>query len=75
MDIANFQQSLEHEAAKEGIIVRYINPSFTSQKCSKSGYIDKNNRILSSFKCNKCGLKLDSDYNAAINIARSNDFV
>nr|WP_228846492.1 transposase [Clostridioides sp. ES-S-0173-01]UDN49514.1 transposase [Clostridioides sp. ES-S-0173-01] len=72
---ANFQQSIEREAAKEGIIVRYINRSFTSQKCSKCGYIDKNNHVLSSFKCNKCGLKLDSDYNAAINIARSNDFV
>lgn len=73
---ANFQKNIEHEAAKEGIIVRYINPSFTSQKCSKCGYINKNNRINpSDFKCNKCGLTLDSDYNAAINIAKSNDFM
>ncbi|MCC0684346.1 transposase [Clostridioides sp. ZZV14-6345] len=72
---ANFQKNIEHEAAKEGIIVRYINPSFTSQKCSKCGYIHKSNHILSDFKCSKCGLKLDSDYNAAINIARSNDFM
>ena len=46
-----------------------INPKYTSQKCNKCGYIDKNNRISQSkFVCQSCGHTDNADVNAAKNI-------
>lgn len=47
---------------------------YTSQRCSKCGYINKENRVSQdTFKCVKCdfGHKfyVNADYNAARNIA------
>lgn len=70
------QKMIEYKAKREGIEVRYVNPCFTSQKCSKCGYIDKENReTQEEFICKKCGLKLNADHNASINIARSKEFM
>ncbi|MFA8998047.1 RNA-guided endonuclease InsQ/TnpB family protein [Clostridioides difficile] len=70
------QRMIEYKAEREGITVRYINPSFTSQKCSKCGEIDKENRqTQADFKCTNCGFEINADHNAAINIARSINFV
>ncbi|HBG2132306.1 TPA: transposase [Clostridioides difficile] len=72
----DLQRMIENKAKREGITVRYVNPSFTSQKCSKCGEIDKKNRqTQADFKCINCGFELNADHNAAINIARSLDFV
>ncbi|WP_159066766.1 RNA-guided endonuclease InsQ/TnpB family protein [Clostridioides difficile] len=72
----DLQRMIEYKAKREGITVRYVNPSFTSQKCSKCGEIDKENRqTQADFKCTNCGFELNADHNAAINIARSIDFV
>lgn len=69
------QEQIEYKAERIGIKVKYINPAFTSQKCSGCGNIDKDNRLdQSTFICKKCGLKINADYNASINIARSTDF-
>lgn len=69
------QEQIEYKAERAGIKVRYINPAFTSQKCSNCGNIDKENRLeQSQFVCKVCGLKLNADYNASINIAISTDF-
>ena len=35
----------------------------------------ENRKTQDSFKCEKCGFELNADHNAAINIARSTDFV
>jgi len=48
--------------------VLYINPKHTSQKCSRCGYIDKNNRHGSVFKCKNCSFELNADLNASRNI-------
>jgi IS605 OrfB family transposase len=70
------QAMIEYKAERIGIKVRYINPSYTSQTCSKCGYIDKDNRqTQEKFKCTKCGFELNADHNASINIARSTDFI
>lgn len=70
------QKMIEYKAKREGIEVRYIDPSFTSQKCSKCGNIDKENReTQEDFICKKCGFKLNADHNASINIARSEEFI
>lgn len=70
------QQMIEYKADRLGIKVRYVNPAFTSQTCSRCGNIDKENRqTQETFVCTKCGFKLNADHNAAINIARSIKFV
>lgn len=70
------QKMIEYKAKREGVEVRYIDPCFTSQKCSKCGYIDKENReTQEDFICKKCGFKLNADHNASINIARSKEFI
>lgn len=66
------QQYIEYKAEREGIKVRYVDPAYTSQTCSRCGNIDKENRQeQEKFECTKCGLKLNADHNAAINIARA----
>lgn len=70
------QQYIEYKAEREGIKVRYIDPSYTSQTCARCGHIDKENRqTQEKFICTECGFELNADHNAAINIARSNKFV
>ena len=70
------QQMIQYKAERVGIKVRFVNPSYTSQKCSKCGHIDRENRkTQAKFECLKCGLKLNADHNASINIAKSNEFM
>lgn len=70
------QKFIKYKADREGIVVKYIEPAYTSQMCSKCGYTDKENRqTQAEFKCISCGFKLNADHNASINIARSNKFV
>ncbi len=64
-----FLRMLIYKAKLYGKQVIKVSPENTSKKCSRCGYINKklslSNRI---FKCPKCGLILDRDYNAALNI-------
>ena len=70
------QSYVEYKAKREGIKVRFVDPAYTSQTCSRCGHIDKDNRqTQEDFKCIKCGFELNADHNAAINIARSNNFI
>lgn len=70
------QNMIKYKADREGIEVRFINPAYTSQKCSKCGYIHSDNRkTQANFKCIECGFEIGADWNAAINIARSDEFV
>jgi IS605 OrfB family transposase len=62
------QNFIEYKAEDAGKTVVYINPKHTSQKCSKCGYIDKNNRKGSVFKSKNCGFELNADLNASRNI-------
>ncbi|MEQ8172503.1 MAG: zinc ribbon domain-containing protein, partial [Candidatus Eremiobacterota bacterium] len=49
-----------------GIAITYINPAYTSQECSRCGYIDKGNRKnREEFICKLCNLKLHADVNGA----------
>jgi putative transposase len=46
-----------------------VNPQYTSQKCSDCGHIHADNRKnQASFKCVKCGLSMNADLNASLNI-------
>lgn len=66
----DLQSKIEYKAKECGINVVKINPKFTSQRCSKCGYISKENRqTQSNFKCKNCGFEENADLNAARNIA------
>ena len=52
-----------------GYQITFINPSYTSQTCSQCNTVLKSNRKGEIYKCS-CGLEIDADYNASINILR-----
>ena len=51
-----------------GINFLKVSANYTSQKCSNCFTINKENRNGQSYVCSKCGLEIDADYNASINI-------
>jgi IS605 OrfB family transposase len=64
-------QFLEYKATLAGNPLKRVNPAYTSQTCSGCGHCEKQNRkSQSKFVCEACGLSLNADINAAINIAR-----
>ena len=66
----DLQTKIEYKAKENGINVIKINPKFTSQRCSKCGYISEENRPEQAiFQCKKCGFGINADWNAALNIA------
>jgi IS605 OrfB family transposase len=64
-------QFLEYKAEALGKQVIYIDPRYSSQKCSKCGDIRKSNRKGNSYHCKACGFQLHSDLNASYNIAQA----
>ena len=73
------QNYITYKAEKYGIIVRKVNPAYTSQTCSCCGFVSAENRPKQEkgqayFKCVKCGVELNADFNGSQNIARSTDF-
>lgn len=52
---------------RKGIFYK-VDPTFTSQQCSKCNFVDKLSRSKEKFKCTKCGHEMDADHNAAVNI-------
>jgi len=64
-----FLELLEYKAKLYGKQVVKVSPKNTSKKCSRCGYVNqKLNLDDRIFKCPKCGLEIDRDYNAALNI-------
>ena len=69
---AELQGFIAYKAAYKGISVEFVDARYSSQACSKCGYIDKRNRVCQSeFSCKnrQCGYQLNADYNAALNLA------
>lgn len=58
---------LERLCEENGILLTKVNPAYTSQTCSHCGVIKKENRNGENYSCS-CGLIIDADYNAAMNI-------
>jgi putative transposase len=76
--LSNFGKNIieeKFESIKEryGIEITQINPAYTSQECSKCGYVEKKNRkSQAKFICGFCGKKQNADINSSKNIlARS----
>lgn len=53
---------------ENGIELVKVPPAYTSQICSVCGFQHRDNRKGEKFLCGKCGVKMDADYNASINI-------
>ena len=63
------EQFITYKAAAKGISVKHIDARYTSQRCSRCGFICRSNRkSQSDFCCNKCGFRLNADLNASRNI-------
>lgn len=66
----DLQTKIEYKAKEQGINVVYIQPYYTSKRCSKCGFIHDDNRVTqANFKCLNCGYTENADYNASQNIA------
>lgn len=66
---AQFQAFVSYKSEARGIVVGFVDPRYTSQKCSQCSYIERGNRpTQSDFRCKKCGFECHADLNAAINI-------
>jgi len=66
---AQLQSFVAYKAAWKGATVEFVDPRYTSQGCSKCGYVSRANRpCQSEFSCKKCGYQNNADYNAALNI-------
>ena len=62
-------QYTTYNAESAGAVVVSINPMHTSQKCSKCGSIKGDLKLSDRiYHCSSCGLIIDRDMNAAINI-------
>ncbi len=62
---------LHAKAEEAGRVVVQINPSGTSKTCSECGHVFEEVKLSDRWiDCPECGLSLDGDHNAAINILR-----
>jgi len=67
-----FKLMLKIKAETAGVEIIEVNPAYTSQTCSECGFRQKMPLDKRVFNCQKCGIIIDRDHNAAKNIyARS----
>jgi putative transposase len=64
-------QHLTSKAASAGRMVSLINPAYTSKRCSGCGHLFKDLTLADRWVNCCCGLSIDRDHNAAINILRA----
>jgi len=69
--LSTFTNKLEYKALREGKVLVKVNPKYTSKRCSCCGYLNKDLSKDTKFKCPNCGLEVDRDLNASINIEYS----
>lgn len=62
---------VEWQVVKYGKEFRLVNPRDTSRKCSRCGYVNEKLTLRDRvFRCLRCGLVIDRDLNASINILK-----
>lgn len=55
---------------RAGKATRGVRPHYTSQTCGGCGVVEGSQRKGKRYDCGRCGLSVDADCNAAINILR-----
>ncbi len=71
---AQLRSFLSYKAALAGVPLHTVDPAYTSRTCSvpSCGHCEKANRkSQAEFVCRKCGMSMNADINAAINISRA----
>ena len=63
-------QRLAHKAANAGRVMVLVDPRYTSKSCSQCGHIFAELSLADRWVTCACGLALDRDHNAAINILK-----
>lgn len=63
------QQMIQYKAKKLGVPVAYVEPQYTSKRCSGCGHIGNNSRKGKKFHCTECSMVENADVNAGFNIA------
>ena len=63
-----FRNVLSQKAARAARTYAEVNPAYTSMTCSGCGHIERKTLAQRQHDCPMCGLSLDRDTNAAINI-------
>jgi len=64
------RDKLKFKLDERGIRYRSVQPAYTSQQCSRCGYVDPKNRpSQAQFKCLACDFESNADWNGALNIA------
>lgn len=66
-----FRRQIEYKAKRYGIEVIFVDRFYPSSKlCSDCGHIKKDLKLSDrTYICPNCGLIIDRDYNASINLA------
>jgi len=65
---------LRNKSKEYNRVLLEVNPAYTSQTCSRCGHVDPENRkTQAEFKCVSCGLEMNADLNASINILRKGE--
>jgi putative transposase len=67
---SQFASLLAYKAAWAGPKYVAVNPAYTSQDCSQCGHRQKLSLSDRTYACPCCGVVLDRDYNASLNILR-----
>jgi putative transposase len=65
---SQFSTFLAYKAAYAGRQFVAVNPAYTSQNCSKCGHRQKMPLSERTYRCPCCGIVLDRDHNASLNV-------
>ncbi|ERG88303.1 MAG: transposase, partial [halophilic archaeon J07HX5] len=65
---AKFVELVEYRIGSTTLFVDFVNPAYTSQRCSHCRLTHEDNRDDKQFACQGCKYELNADYNAAKNI-------
>lgn len=65
---------LNRIGVSHGVKVLKVNPAYSSQECSKCGYVDKTNRNGLVFTCKCCKYKLHADVNSSRVLVKRRSF-
>lgn len=66
----DLQKKIEYKALRNGCMVLFVDPAYTSQRCPKCGHIEKENRSKErhTFCCKNCSYQSNDDRIGAMNL-------